>query len=154
MKKSLTEVVGKWEGLTSEEESIIHNSENFPIIYVLKNLSREERSTIYRSIRVKLEYVKHFSQMQVPWLKEHEYLIGVERARKHLGCSHDEINMALTKEILNSEGENVRCKLFYAAKYQDNVETTGNADVNLLEDYFKEVNEAIDMYHKGILPFD
>ena len=130
--------------LTEAERRVLRYPADEPIISVLKGLSSEEKKRIYRAIKIKREYFSpHFKDMQRTWLEDHEgYLDGMLK-EKHLDHSHEVIEGILSNEIISDEGENVRFRIYYSAKYRGNIEPPSNKE---LTDFLTEVDCAIEFF--------
>jgi hypothetical protein len=93
------------------------------VLKIIKNLSLDQKKSIYSSAKKrKPECYDHFKTIQKRWLEEHEVYVDKDLIYQHRDHSHKTINSILTDETLNYTGENVRCCIFYAMMFPENID--------------------------------
>jgi len=106
----------EWAEPTEQEKRAIHNPLDIPIIAVIKGVNPEDRKLIYDSIDLKEEFREHYKELQLPWVSDFKGYW----AKNHDNKDPDEYSGEFIADYKKS-CEFERFKLYYAAKYPNNI---------------------------------
>jgi hypothetical protein len=105
------------------KELIKLEKRDYTILEAIDRISPVVQKKIFNAIKVKVDYPEVTQEVQGKWTDVHEYLLGIDLAKRNEDSSPQAIKKTEITEIIENRGQNIRFRLYYAATFPQGIET-------------------------------